>query len=242
MKDDDELVDFPFKKPLYFVLNDVIAIPEVRESMHLKFIENLYLKFNIGNRIVNEEIHGQINYQYSYNINELIYIGEKFDYCNILLKVKNLVNDEFTDKNASFGLTYENISNIYNKFHLNKENRILMQYIIYKYFKEKNYIVKDGLKFGVDYILYHKSPSLVHGKHCILICKFTYDDNDQLESDGYEEITYNNKKYLVKFPVINYKKIINLSRLCESVSKKLILVECNSKCEEIQCIEISRFF
>ncbi|CUV05504.1 unnamed protein product, partial [Cryptosporidium hominis] len=153
--------------------------------------------------------------------------------------------------------TYENISNIYNKFQFNQENLILLKYIIYKYFKEKNYIVKDGMKFGVDYILYHKSPSLVHGKHCILICKFTYEEkekkkendnddycynkNDLSKYDGYEEIIYNNKKYMVKFPIINYKKIINLSRLCESVSKKLILVEYNSKNDEIQSLEISRF-
>ncbi|KAL3128483.1 tRNA intron endonuclease [Cryptosporidium hominis] len=113
------------------------------------------------------------------------------------------------------------------------------------------------MKFGVDYILYHKSPSLVHGKHCILICKFTYEEkekkkendnddycynkNDLSKYDGYEEIIYNNKKYMVKFPIINYKKIINLSRLCESVSKKLILVEYNSKNDEIQSLEISRF-
>ncbi|KAK9173167.1 Uncharacterized protein cmbei_4001260 [Cryptosporidium meleagridis] len=117
------------------------------------------------------------------------------------------------------------------------------------------------MKFGVDFILYHKSPSLVHGKHCIVICKFTYEEgeeekekkkenyndenyynrNDLSKYDGYEEIIYNNKKYVVKFPIINYKKIINLSRLCESVSKKLILVEYNSKNDEIQSLEISRF-
>ncbi|KAH8585173.1 tRNA-intron-encoded endonuclease [Cryptosporidium sp. chipmunk genotype I] len=240
MKVKDKLIEFRFTKPFYFILDGVIAIPEINENIHLKFIENLYLKFNLGSKKV-EETHDQISFQYIFNIYEIIYIGEKYEHYDILFKVKGLVDD----KNEPFKITYENISNIYKRFYLNKENLILLKYIIYKYFKEKNYIVKDGLKFGVDFILYHKSPSLVHGKHCILICKFTYgeedDESDQLKYDGYEEVIYNNKTYIVKFPIINYKKIINLSRLCESVSKKLILIEYNSKNDEVQSLEISRF-
>lgn len=104
MNHDDKPIHFQFTKPLYFILNDVIATPEVRENSHSKFIDNLYFKHNIGNRKANEEIHTQIDYQYTYNINELIYIGEKYEYYNILFKVKNLLNNEFTNQNASFKL------------------------------------------------------------------------------------------------------------------------------------------
>lgn len=126
---------------------------------------------------------------------------------------------------------------------MNKNNQLLVRYVIYKYFKDKNYIVRDGLKFGVDYLLYNKSPSLVHGKHCILICKFTEDEGGpELKSKlGQENIMYNGKKYVVELPVIDYKKVISLSRLCESVSKKLILVEYDSKSQKVQSIQVSRY-
>lgn len=126
---------------------------------------------------------------------------------------------------------------------MNEKNQLLARYVIYKYFKDRNYTVRDGLKFGADYILYNNSPSLVHGKHCIFICKFTEEEGRKsIVGEGEETVVmHDGKSYVVEFPVVNYKKIIGLSRLCESVSKKLVLVGFDSKSQQVQNVQVSRY-
>ncbi|TRY52095.1 Uncharacterized protein CTYZ_00002191 [Cryptosporidium tyzzeri] len=92
MKNEDQSIEFSFTKPLYFVLYDVIAIPEINENLHLKFIEDLYLKFKLGHKTV-DEAHEQISCQYTFNVYEILYIGEKYGHYDIFFKVKNLVDD-----------------------------------------------------------------------------------------------------------------------------------------------------
>ncbi|KAF7458069.1 tRNA-splicing endonuclease subunit Sen2 [Cryptosporidium felis] len=249
--------DIHFNIPLEFILEGVIAKPQVIEESHIAFINLLYAEYKIGPMPKNEMCDLENHF---YNINEIIYIGEKFPDLDLFLLANN-VDDKhkiryrlvsYSQKSGFLEIdkinrikTYESISEIFDKANLNNNNQILMQYIIYKYFTDKKYVVKDGLKFGVDFVLYSSNLSVVHGKYCILICNFEEGDTEVQPNTNsnfkFEEITYSGKKYKIKFPIIDFKKIISLSRLCESISKTLILSQYNPEKQVVESIEISRF-
>ncbi|KAJ1613230.1 putative tRNA-INTRON ENDONUCLEASE [Cryptosporidium canis] len=177
-----ECLRWSFAEPLYFILSDVIATPHICDSLHLEFIEYIYSKHSIGSKSNSQEASSSME-------------GEKYNDMDIFLKIMSYEDDQVSREAKLLRITYDNISSFYEGSLLNSQNQLLIKYIIYKYFKEKNYIIKDGLKFGVDYTLYHKSPSIAHGKHCILVCRFIQSD-DRTESDEYEEVVYNDKKYM----------------------------------------------
>lgn len=41
--------------------------------------------------------------------------------------------------------------------------------IVKLYFENQGFIVKDGLKYGCDYVLYTDSPDKVHSKYTVLL-------------------------------------------------------------------------
>lgn len=87
-----EFVSFLFMRPLCLVLSDVIAIPDICEGLQLKFVEYLHLKYSLGSNISNQHTGGQMKCGYSYSVNEMMYIGERYDSLGILFKVRGLEN------------------------------------------------------------------------------------------------------------------------------------------------------
>ncbi|XP_050347402.1 tRNA-splicing endonuclease subunit Sen2 isoform X2 [Nymphalis io] len=43
------------------------------------------------------------------------------------------------------------------------------KYVVYHYFRSKGYIVKPGIKFGGDYVLYREGPEINHADYIIVI-------------------------------------------------------------------------
>ncbi|CAH2092938.1 unnamed protein product [Euphydryas editha] len=49
------------------------------------------------------------------------------------------------------------------------------KYVVYHYFRSKGYIVKPGIKFGGDYLLYKEGPGVNHADYIVVI---NFDEND----------------------------------------------------------------
>lgn len=79
------------------------------------------------------------------------------------------------------------------------------------YFEGLGFHVKDGIKYGVDFLLYTDNPEKVHSKYAILINR--------------------NQKFL---------DIIAAQRVCHSTRKKLIFVYHDSD-NKIKLVSIGRF-
>jgi tRNA-splicing endonuclease subunit Sen2 len=47
------------------------------------------------------------------------------------------------------------------------DDRFLVHYIVYYHFRRQRIIVKPGLKFGVDYLLYDRPIPFAHAQHCV---------------------------------------------------------------------------
>ena len=42
---------------------------------------------------------------------------------------------------------------------------------VYAHFRDKKWIVKDGLQFGADFVLYRRSPDVFHAEYCVVVAE-----------------------------------------------------------------------
>jgi len=61
------------------------------------------------------------------------------------------------------------------------QEKFRYRYIAYCYYKQKGWIVRDGLLYGADYLLYCKSPELCHSSYLVDI--FVYYENGDIREN-----------------------------------------------------------
>ena len=54
------------------------------------------------------------------------------------------------------------------------------KYLVYKDFREKEYVVNPGIKFGCDFAVYNRGPGIDHAPYLIQV----YNKNDTISSTG----------------------------------------------------------
>ncbi|KAJ6261591.1 tRNA splicing endonuclease subunit sen2 [Drechslerella dactyloides] len=52
---------------------------------------------------------------------------------------------------------------------LNPDNRFLINYVAYHHFRSLGWVVKSGVKFSVDYLLYKRGPVFSHAEFAVLV-------------------------------------------------------------------------
>ena len=77
------------------------------------------------------------------------------------------------------------------------------KYLVYKDFREKEYVVNPGIKFGCDFAVYNRGPGIDHAPYLIQV----YNKNDTISSTG----------------------VVLAGRLASSVKKQFILAIPNGK-------------
>ncbi|GJQ73547.1 hypothetical protein Trydic_g13895 [Trypoxylus dichotomus] len=83
-------------------------------------------------------------------------------------------------------------------------------YVTYNHFRKKGWVVKPGIKFGGDYILYKAGPPYYHASYVVII--------DILN----EDLTRRKEMQRRSMEVVN---IIGLNRLCETAGKELLICQ-----------------
>ena len=89
------------------------------------------------------------------------------------------------------------------------DDPFLIKYIVYYHFRRQRLIVKPGLKFGVDYLLYAQPIPISHAAHCVNILA-VYPEKYEAEKFVKESVTW--------------REINMWQRLMGNVRKKLKLV------------------
>ncbi|KAH9417174.1 tRNA-splicing endonuclease subunit Sen2 [Dermatophagoides pteronyssinus] len=84
--------------------------------------------------------------------------------------------------------------------------KFVTRFAAYYYFRSQGFVVNNGFKFGVDYLLYEEGPPFNHSHYAIII-EYKYDD----------DTTDNETKTL------NYNEISGLIRISNNSRKELIL-------------------
>ncbi|XP_018324148.1 tRNA-splicing endonuclease subunit Sen2 [Agrilus planipennis] len=87
----------------------------------------------------------------------------------------------------------------------------VQNYVVYHYFRSKQWVVKPGLKFGGDFLLYKDGPSVYHASYVVII--------DVVNPENLERRTSLCRR---KMSVI---EIVGLNRLCENCGKELIICQ-----------------
>ncbi|XP_046913326.1 tRNA splicing endonuclease subunit 2 [Dermatophagoides farinae] len=89
--------------------------------------------------------------------------------------------------------------------------KFVTRFAAYYYFRSQGFIVSNGFKFGVDYLLYEEGPPFNHSHYAVIV-EYKYDDDDgdqkQNETCKYNEISglirisNNSRKELIQCTVI----------------------------------------
>ncbi|CAG8530708.1 3257_t:CDS:2, partial [Paraglomus occultum] len=88
-------------------------------------------------------------------------------------------------------------------------NSFIIYYTVYHYFRSLGWVVKDGTKYGVDYLLYEKGPPFNHSQYAVVIVPVH--DAPGTKSSNSEA------------PLKLWQSIMSLSRVCGSVRKTIVL-------------------
>ncbi|KAL1494436.1 hypothetical protein ABEB36_010035 [Hypothenemus hampei] len=89
-----------------------------------------------------------------------------------------------------------------------KQHNFVRNYIVYFYYRAKNWVVKPGIKFGGDFMLYKQGPPFYHASYVVVI--EVVDENSKRN----EELTNR---------AMDSISILGLNRLCETSGKELLI-------------------
>ncbi|PVU95497.1 hypothetical protein BB561_001802 [Smittium simulii] len=90
-------------------------------------------------------------------------------------------------------------------------NKLLVEYAVYHFYKSRGWIVKNGLKFSVDFVLYKSGPQSSHSEYSVKIIPVT---SGEIKSDS---------DNLYKSYDQDIRILMSQSRICSQVKKRLFL-------------------
>ncbi|KAN0088519.1 hypothetical protein V8E55_005576 [Tylopilus felleus] len=97
--------------------------------------------------------------------------------------------------------------------HRRFDNPFLVNYVLYHHYKSLGWVVKSGIKFCVDYLLYKRGPVFAHAEFAIVMCPSYEDPADQDDSP----FTLNNASPL------SWAWLSTINRVNAQVQKTLVL-------------------
>ncbi|CAO3591330.1 unnamed protein product [Absidia cylindrospora] len=96
-------------------------------------------------------------------------------------------------------------------------NMFAPHYAAYHYYRSQGWIPKDGLKFGVDFVLYQLGPSYRHAEFAVLIIPCTESSSSTPSSSL---TTPCHQQYTTPY---TWTQLLRISRVCNQVKKTLVL-------------------
>ncbi|KIM32860.1 hypothetical protein M408DRAFT_326578 [Serendipita vermifera MAFF 305830] len=93
------------------------------------------------------------------------------------------------------------------------DNPFLIQYVAYHHFRSLGWVVKSGIKFCVDYLLYKKGPVFHHAEFAVVVVP-SYEDPEDLQTSPYN---------LPNVGPMSWQWFSTLNRANSQVMKTLVL-------------------
>ncbi|XP_068618122.1 uncharacterized protein Tsen2 [Battus philenor] len=105
----------------------------------------------------------------------------------------------------------------------NRDKHFLEKYIVYHYFRSKGYIVKPGIKFGGDFLLYKEGPGINHADFVVLI-RNNKEKCDWISIFGHLRVACTTVKEILIAEVISPEEKPNLPKdLCKFSVREILL-------------------
>lgn len=96
-------------------------------------------------------------------------------------------------------------------YHFRKmDENFLQKYVVYHYFRSKGWVVKPGLKYGGDFLLYKQGPSFYHASYIVLID--VLDANTLIRDE-------------TKCTRKTWNNLLGLERLSETAAKEILFAQ-----------------
>ncbi|KAG8927967.1 tRNA splicing endonuclease subunit sen2 [Tulasnella sp. 419] len=94
------------------------------------------------------------------------------------------------------------------------DNPFLVYYAVYHHYRSLGWVVKGGIKFCVDYLLYKKGPVFHHAEFALVVCP-TYEDEEDSRTSPFE---------LPNTQPFDWSWFSTINRVNSQVKKTLVLV------------------
>ena len=112
------------------------------------------------------------------------------------------------------------------------EKIFVARYAAYFYFRSKGWVVKDGLKFGTDFILYKDGPKCNHSLFCVTIIRVLHDGEIETKlPPRYLSGLVRVSKSVQKHPIVCYVKLPNRE---VSFDDPILVSKCTIRCVHIE--------
>ena len=113
------------------------------------------------------------------------------------------------------------------------EKMFVARYAAYFYFRSKGWVVKDGLKFGADFILYKDGPECNHSLFCVTIIRVLHDGRIETKlPPRYLSGLVRVSKSVKKHPIVCYVKLPNRDEV--SFDDPILISKCTIRCVHIE--------
>lgn len=149
------------------------------KNNYLKRIElnNFESTFKELKKSFNQNFIDRTEYILKLDLEEAFFLKQVFG----ILSVQEFVNNKNETNGNQKTSTNINLINLWAKcVELNKQINqcFITKYAAYFYFRSKSFIVKNGTKFGADFVLYSQNPTFVHSTYSVLLIKKSTDETD----------------------------------------------------------------
>ncbi|XP_054007746.1 tRNA-splicing endonuclease subunit Sen2 [Hylaeus anthracinus] len=106
-----------------------------------------------------------------------------------------------------------NLLDIDSAWHLfcKADKNFVQKYVVYHYFRSKGWVVKPGLKYGGDFLLYKQGPPFYHASYIVIV--------DVLEADS---LMRDQNKSMHKS---TWNQLLGLDRLSETAAKEILFAQ-----------------
>ncbi|KAJ2910579.1 tRNA splicing endonuclease subunit sen2 [Coemansia aciculifera] len=106
---------------------------------------------------------------------------------------------------------------------IDRSSDFALKYAAYYYYRSKGWVVRSGLKFGSDFLLYKKGPAQSHAQYSVLVRR---DDSQDLAADVAGE---SEEGEMPRDMSHSWQFMFSLSRVTSQVRKTLVLCYVDSE-------------
>ncbi|XP_029047607.1 tRNA-splicing endonuclease subunit Sen2 isoform X1 [Osmia bicornis bicornis] len=96
-------------------------------------------------------------------------------------------------------------------FFCKADKNFVQKYVVYHYFRSKGWVVKPGLKYGGDFLLYKQGPPFYHASYIVIVDDLDGDTLIRNQSKSMHKLTWNN--------------LLGLERLSETAAKEILFAQ-----------------
>ncbi|XP_047031584.1 tRNA-splicing endonuclease subunit Sen2 [Helicoverpa zea] len=106
------------------------------------------------------------------------------------------------------------------------DSKFVNKYVVYHYYRSKGYVVKPGIKFGGDYLLYKEGPGISHADNIVVI-KSSYKEDDWVSILGHVRMANTTVKEILIVEVIRPTESVKLPEDLKLFSIRELLLSRN---------------